>query len=251
MSAPVSREGAGAFSCPMSESEETQALREERERRIAELESRLASRPSLGVKPRVALVGIAVSVLLLAMQRHELAYFFSPREPVTLGAEGDYRLDALESNRYAQVHGIPSVRGAYEREGEQTYVVVGLRESPFLVRRAALPTEQWTPGRTPPQPDPRPFAVRGRLLSEEDAPRYRNAFELLRSLGEVHPRDGKLWIVVEGERPGEARGQLWAASLLVTFILVNVYLLVRGLTSRRRPPSEPGGSSPGRSMDRT
>lgn len=236
----------------MSESEESQALREERERRIAELETRLASRPSFGVKPRVSLVAIAVGVLLLAMQRRELAYFFSPREPVTLGAAGDYRLDALESNRYAQVHGIPSVRGAYSREGEQTYVVVGLRESPFLVRRAALPTEQWTPGRTPPQPDPRPFAVRGRLLAEEDASRYRDAFELLRGFGEVRPHDGKLWILVEGERPGESRGQLWLASLLVTFILVNVYLLVRGLTARRRPPAAgPGGPSPVRWMDRT
>jgi hypothetical protein len=240
----------------MSESPESEALRaerEERERRIAELESRLARRSGIGVKPHVALVAIVVGVALLAMQRHELAYFFSPREPLSLGVEGDYRLEGLESNRYAQVHGIPTVRGAYERDGEQAYVVVGLRESPFLVRRATLPTERWTPGRTPPQPDQRPFAVRGRLLAEEDAPRWRHAFAMLREMGEVQPRGGKLWLLVEGERPGEGYGQLWVAGLLLTFIAANVYLLVRGLTSRpgRSPPAGTGGSSPVRWMNRT
>lgn len=224
----------------MSELEETQALREERERRIAELESRLARRSGLGVSPRAALVAIVVSVLLLAMQRRELAYALSPREPLSLGAEGDYRLDALASNRYAQVHGIPTVRGVYERDGEQLYVVVGLRDSPFLVRRAALPSEQWEPGRrTPPQPDQRPFAVRGRLLAEEDAPRYANAFETLRSMGEVQPHQDRLWLLVEGERPGEARGPLLVASLLLSFLVLNVYLLVRGLGARRRATAAP------------
>ncbi|XXF75861.1 hypothetical protein P2318_22735 [Myxococcaceae bacterium GXIMD 01537] len=212
--------------------EDTRALREERERRIAELESRRGRRLALGVKPHVALMAILVGTALLAMQRHELAYFFSPREPLTLGAEGSYLPGPLESNRYAQVHGLPTVRGAYERDGQAVYVVVGLRDSPFLVRRAALPTEAWVEGRTPPRPDPRAFAVRGRLLSEEDAPRHRNAVEMLRGLGEVQPRDGRLWLIVEGERPGEAYGQLWVAALLLTFILANVYLLVRGLTAR-------------------
>lgn len=237
----------------MSEAEETKALREERERRMAQLEARLARRQGLGVKPHVALVAIGVAVALLWMQREDLAYFFSPREPLTLGAEGEYRLDALESNRYAQVHGVPTVRGAYERDGDRVYVVVGLRESPFLLRRAALPTEAWTPGRTPPRPDPRPFAARGRLLSEDAAPRYRNAIEALRGMGEVAPHHGKLWILVQDERPGENLGQLWVAALLVTFILANVYLLVRGLTSRagRSPSAPPGESSPGHWPNRT
>jgi hypothetical protein len=237
----------------MSESPESEALREERERRIAELESRLARRSGLGVKPQVALVAIAVAVALLSMQWKDLTYFFSPREPLSLGVEGDYRAEGLESNRYAQVHGIPTARGAYERDGEQVYVVVGLRESPFLVRRGVLPTERWVPGRTPPPPDQRPFAVRGRLLAEEDAPRWQSAFALLRGMGEVQPRGGRLWLLVEGERPGEGYGQLWVAMLLLTFIAANVYLLVRGLTSRagRSPPSGTGGSSPVRWMNRT
>jgi hypothetical protein len=212
---------------------EDQLVREERERRIAELESRLARRPRSAVKPPVALVAIVVGVALIGMQRRELLYFFSPRAPLSLGAEGGYRYEALVSNRYVQLHGIPTVNGAYEQDGGAVFVLVGLRESPFVVRRPALPGEDWAPGRIPPRPDPRPFAVRGRLLAEEEAPRYRDAFALLRSKGEVQPLGGRLWIVVEGQRPREDWGRLLVTLLLVLFIGANAAFLIRGL--RRGP----------------
>jgi hypothetical protein len=75
--------------------------------------------------------------------------------------------------------------------------------------------------------------VRGRLLAEEDAERYQEGFKLLREMGEVQPRDGKLWLVREGERPGADKGLLFVALVLVTFILGNAALLIRGL--RKRP----------------
>jgi hypothetical protein len=220
---------------------EEQRMREEREQRIAELEARLARRKRGGVKPSVALVAIVVSLALLWMQRQELLYFFSPATPLSLGAEGDYRYEALVSNRYAQLHGIPTVQGAYERDGDAVYVLVGLRESPFVVRRPALPGEDWVPGKTPPRPDPRPFAVRGRLLAEEDAPRYQEAFALLRSKGEVQPLGGRLWIVIEGQRPWQDWGRMVVALLLVLFTGANAVFLARGL--RRAPP--PGGGAAG------
>ena len=207
-------------------------LREERERRIAELEERIKRR-GVGVKAPVAVLAMVVGGVLLGLLWKDLAYFFSPRTPLTLGAEGAYRYEALESNRYVQVHGVPTARGAYGREGEDVYVVVGLRESPFLVRRRALPGEEWAPGKVPPRPDPRPFGVRGRLLAEEDAERYQEGFKLLREMEEVQPRDGKLWLVLEGERPGADKGLLFVALVLVTFILGNAALLIHGL--RKRP----------------
>ncbi|MBZ4416982.1 hypothetical protein [Myxococcus sp. RHSTA-1-4] len=213
----------------MSEPQPTSPEQEERDRRIAELEARMARR-RVGVKPVSAVLAIAVALVLLGMQWRDLAYFFSPREPLTLGAEGAYRVGALDSNRYAQVHGVPTVRGAYERGGDGAlYVLVGLRESPFMVRRAALPGEEWRTGRPPPQPDQRPFAVRGRLLVEDEAPRYREALTLLRSMGEVQPHDGKLWLIVEGERPGADRGRVLVALALLAFIALNAVLLVKGL----------------------
>lgn len=212
----------------MSEPLSTSDAHEERERRIAELEARL-SRRRVGVKPLAAVLAIAVAGALLWMQRRELAYFVSPREPLTLGTEGAYRNEALVSNRYVQVHGIPTARGGYERADGGLYVLVGLRESPLVVRRGALEGEEWKPGRPPPQPDPRPFAVRGRLLAEEDAPRYREALALLRSMGEVQPHEGRLWLVMEGERPGEDRGLVLVSLALVAFIAFNAVLLVKGL----------------------
>ncbi|ADO71152.1 hypothetical protein [Stigmatella aurantiaca] len=213
---------------------EEQLVQEERQRRIAELEARLARRPRSAIRPPMALLAIGVSVALLAMQGRDLAYLFSPRTPLSLGAEGDYRPEALLSNRYAQLHGVPAAHGAYEREGDALYVLVGLRESPFVVRRPALPGEEWIPGRPPPPPDPRPFAVRGRLLAEEDAPRYRDAFALLREKGELQPREGRLWLLIEGQRPGEDWGRAGVAVLLAAFAAANGVLLVRGL---RRPPA--------------
>jgi hypothetical protein len=213
----------------MREPPPTSPEQEERDRRIAELEARLARR-RVGVKPVSALLGIAVALVLLGMQWRDLAYFFSPRAPLTLGAEGAYRYEALTSNRYAQVHGVPTVRGAYERDGDGTlYVLVGLRESPFVVRRGALSGEQWTPGRPPPQPDQRPFAVRGRLLAEDEAPRYREALALLRGMGEVQPHGGKLWLLLEGEPPGADRGRVLVSLALLAFIALNAVLLVKGL----------------------
>lgn len=211
---------------------EEQLIREERERRIAELEARLARRPRSPLRAPVALVGIGVAVALLVMQWREVRYFFSPRTPLSLGAEGEYRYSELVSNRYVQLHGIPTAHGAYERDGDAVFVLVGLRDSPFLVRRPALPGEDWAPGKKPPQPDQRPFAVRGRLLAEEEAPRYRDAFALLRAKGEVQSLEGRLWIVIEGERPGEDLGRLAVTALLVLAIATNALFLVRGL---RRP----------------
>ncbi|MCY1076551.1 hypothetical protein [Archangium lansingense] len=207
-------------------------LQQERDERIAELEKRIQRR-GVGVKAPVAVLALVVGGVLLGLLWKDLAYFFSPRTPLTLGTEGEYRYDVLESNRYVQLHGVPTLRGAYGREGEDVYVVVGLRESPFLVRRRALPGEEWTPGGVPPRPDPRPFGVRGRLLAEEDAERYREGFKLLREMREVQPKDGRLWLVVEGERPGGDKGVVLVALLLVTFMLGNAALLYRGL--KRKP----------------
>lgn len=206
-------------------------LQQERDQRIAELEARLRRR-GVGLRAPVMVVAMGVGAVLLGMLWKDLAYFFSSRTPLTLGAEGAYRYEALESNRYVQVHGIPTTRGAYGREGEDVFVVVGLRESPFLVRRRALPGEEWSAGRPPRQPDQRPFGVRGRLLAEEQAARYREGFKLLREQGEVQPREGKLWMVVEGERPGADLGVPLIALLLLTFILGNGALLFRSLKRR-------------------
>jgi hypothetical protein len=217
----------------MASSEDLKAeLQAEREARIQQLEQRLERRSGVGVKVPVAVAAILMSVLLLYAERLELAYLFAPRAPLKLGHEGEYRFDELRSNRYAQVHGIPTARGTYAREGDETYVVVGLRDTPLLVRRRALPQEEWSPGTTPPQPDQRPFAVGGRLLAQGDADRYRDGFAKHLAFGETRPLNGQLWILLEGERPGGDRGGLLFALALLLFAGLNTWFLYRELRHR-------------------
>ncbi|HEX4804010.1 MAG TPA: hypothetical protein VFV14_10875 [Myxococcaceae bacterium] len=209
------------------------SLRGARDRRIAELEARIRRSSAVGVKIPVALTAILLATALLVLERKETDYFFAPSSPLDLGSEGQYRLERLESNRYAQLHGTPTVRGAYWRENKGTFVLVGVLGTPIVVRRKALAGEDWQAGRAPPQPDQRPFAVRGRLLSAQDSPQYRDALAKLASLGELtRPPDG-LWLFFEGERPSANLGPVLASAALLIFLLVNAALLWQAIAERR------------------
>ena len=205
-------------------------LKADREARILELEQRRSRQTSLGVKWPMALVGMGTALFLFWQMRLDIAYFFAPTTPVSLGSEGNYQWDKLESNRLVQIHGIPTWRGAYFQESGKTYVVVGLKDTKVLVRREALSDEAWEEGETPPQPNQSPFAVRGRLLSRAEAFRYESGFETLKAMGEVDPQ----WIILQGERPRESlKTLLWECGLLAFFFL-NAWFLLRDIASRRR-----------------
>lgn len=203
-------------------------LKADRDARIQELEAQRAPRPSMGIKWPLALLGMATAGFLLWQMRLEVAYFFAPATPVALGSEGNYRLEGLRSNLWVVVHGTPTLRGAYFQEEGKTRVVVGLQDTPLLVRREALEGEAYEVGKTPPQPNQSPFSVRGRLLSRADAPRYAAGFDTLSSMGEVKPE----WIILQGESPrGSVRTFLWTGGLWVFFVL-NLWFLYRDLAAR-------------------
>jgi hypothetical protein len=203
---------------------------QERERLIAELEKDLR-RPRVGVLPPVAAIALAGSLFLLYSMRSDLAYFFSSREPIELGAEGGYHFERAATNRYAQVHGVPSLRGWYVDEPSGSYVIIGVRDTPLLVRRATFPDEARDATGKRPQPKQNPFFARGRLLGRDDASRYSEVFEQYAQWS----GDRVEWLLLAEQPPGGDRSVVLSGSFLVVFSLVNAWLLVRGLMLRRRP----------------
>jgi len=209
----------------------------ERDERIAVLERRLRRRTPVGVGAPVAALAMVLALAAIwIFERKDWAYFVSPAEPVWVGREGEYRWDLLRSNRFVEIHGAPTTRGLYG-PGLGLEVVVGLRDTPVLVRRRSLPGEEWAPGtnKKPPQPSQTPFAASGRLLSIDDAPAWaREAADQLRHGDEVRPVDGKMWILLAGERPRSDRSLLPITALLLTFAALNGYFLAKDLRHRLR-----------------
>ena len=200
---------------------------EARDERIRQLE-RSTRRRVTGVQLPVAVLCLAGALFLLWREVPDVAYFFASRAPITLGSEGSYRFDQLRPNVFAQVHGVPLGTAFYGVERGAKMVLVPLQDTPLLVRRPLLPTEDWVPGRRPPPPDPRPFGVRGRLLPLEDVPGYAEALPQIRSLQGLRPVDGRLWVLREGEHPGDDRGPLIIGILLLGFAGLNAVLAFRG-----------------------
>jgi len=214
---------------------------EARDERIRQLE-RSTRRRVTGVQLPVAVLCLAGALFLLWREVPDVAYFFASRAPITLGSEGSYRFDQLRPNVFAQVHGVPTGTAFYGVERGARIVLVPLQDTPVLVRRPLLPTEDWVPGKRPPPPDQRPFGVRGRLLPLGDVPGYRDATAQIRAVQGLHPVDGRLWVLREGERPGEDRSPIIIALVLLGFGALNAVLAVRGAqallqdrAARRRP----------------
>jgi hypothetical protein len=207
---------------------------QQREARIAELEAGLRARTIPGVRLPVALVCLAGALYLFWRELPDVAYALSSASPLTLGQEGAYRFEALANNRYVQLHGTPTGTAFWGQDRRGPFLVVGLLDTPVLVRRAPLPGESWTSGRPPPPPLQTPFGVGGRLLGEHEAPAYRQAFLKARQLPGVRPKDGSLWIVLEGERPREDWGAVLTAVLLALFAAFNGWLAFSAVVQRRR-----------------
>jgi hypothetical protein len=214
---------------------------EARDERIRQLE-RSTRRRVTGVQLPVAVLCLAGALFLLYREAPDVAYFFARREPVTLGSEGNFRFDQLRPNVFAQVHGVPVGTAFYGVERGTRIVLVPLQDTPLLVRRPVLPTEDWVPGKRPPPPDPRPFGVRGRLLPLEDVPGYRDSAAKIRAVQGLRPVDGRLWVLREGEHPGTDRGPLIVGLILLGFAGLNAVLAVRGAqallqdrAARRKP----------------
>ena len=198
---------------------------EARAQRLAQLETRLSKKPSVGVVPPVAALALVCAVVLLFMQRADFEYFFSPKTPIDLGTEGAYHFENAEPNRYVQIHGTPDVRGVYWLEGNRPMVAIGVRDTQLLLQRPTLSSENWSPGKVPPQPNQQPFAVKGRLLSRAMSPKIETAFRQIEMWGQEKAD----WVLIAEEHPGQNTATMVLLAALVAFAATNAWLLVRGL----------------------
>lgn len=214
---------------PKPGEDSAEAARAEREALIAELEKDLARPARVGVLPPVAAIALLGACFLMWWMRADVAYFFSPRDPIELGAEGNYQLANAVTNRYAQLHGVPSARGWYVDEKDGSFVIVGVNDTPVLVRRVTFPDEQVRNGKRP-QPRQNPFFVRGRLLSRADASRYAEVFTEFESWSGTKAS----WLLLAEESPGRDLGNVGGFTFLALFAAVNLWMLVRGLSLLKR-----------------
>lgn len=201
----------------------------ERDQLIAKMERDLA-RPRVGLLPPVAAIAMLAAFALGWWMKDDTAYFFSSRTPIELGAEGDYHLERAVSNRYAQVHGVPTARGWYVAENEGSFVVVGINDTPLLVKRVTFEDEnRRLPDGKRPQPRQNPFFARGRLLSRLEAVKYEDVFREYETWS-----GGKAqWLLMAEQPPGKDFGAVAMFAFVLLFAAVNGWLFVRGLTLKR------------------
>ncbi len=204
-------------------------LSDDRDKLIAQMERDL-TRPRVGLLPPVAALAFVAALTLAWWMKEDAAYFFSSRTPIELGAEGDYHLDRALSNRYAQVHGIPTARGWYVQEKDGSFVVLGLNDTNLLVKRVSFEDEnRRLPDGKRPQPRQNPFFARGRLLSRDDAEKYQDVFREHEAWSGASAK----WLLMAEEPPGKDFGAISMFAFVLLFAAVNAWLFVRGLTVRR------------------
>jgi hypothetical protein len=215
----------------MSEPEipEPKSHLDEQQQLIDKMERDLAKR-GVGVLPPVAALAMLAGLFLAYWMRADASYFFSSKTPIELGAEGDYRLDQAVTNRYAQVHGVPTVRGWYVEEKEGSFVVVGLNDTKVLVKRVTFEDEnRRLADAKRPQPRQNPFFARGRLLSRADAERYADVFREYDEWSGVKAE----WLLLAEQPPGRDFSSAGMFAFVLLFAAVNGWLFVRGLTLKR------------------
>jgi len=139
----------------------------------------------------------------------DVAYFFSPRDPIDLGAPGAYRLDAARANRLVRIQGAVAAQVPVTTSRGEARRVVGLAGTSVAVDR---PASGGPSG-----------ADEGRLLPRREARAYDAAVAALREGGFAAP--GEVAVVRDGERPG----QRWSRPILSLVALLLGALNLRAL----------------------
>ncbi len=171
--------------------------------------------PLLARSPTFAVLALLVSGWLLWELSGDVAYFFSPRDPIDLGGPGAYRLELARENRLVQVRGeLADAVGATVARTGQGRTVGRVAGTNLLVDR---------PGRGGPP------VFEGRLLPAAARADYAEVVAALRQRGA--PLSDAWLVLRDGERPRERWLPVLGAALLTVLVAVNLRALLKALTS--------------------
>jgi hypothetical protein len=171
--------------------------------------------PLLARSPTFAVLALLVSGWLLYELSGDVAYFFSPQEPIDLGAPGAYRLAAARENRLVQVRGdlAAAVSATVSRTGQER-TVGRLAGTNLVIDR---------PGRGGPS------IFEGRLLPASARGDYGEVAAALRQRGAPLP---DAWLVLrDGERPRQRWLPVLGAALLTVLVAINLRAHIKALPS--------------------
>ncbi len=204
----------------------------EREKLLVEMEKELA-RPRVGVWPPVALFAMLAGLAFAYWVKADAEYFFSSHTPIELGAEGEYHFEKAISNRYAQVHGVPTARGWYVEEKEGSAVVIGVSDTSLLVKRVTFDDEKRRlPDSKRPQPRQNSFFARGRLLSRAEASKYDEVFREYEAWSGIPAQ----WLLLTEHSPGQDYAGVSFLGLVLLFVALNGWLFIRGIAPKHHSP---------------
>jgi len=178
------------------------------------------SRGGMGLT--LTFTGLTLATFLLWDMRADVAYWFASGQPLDLGAPNGYRLERAADGMLATVQGLPGPVASRFRRYGQSYEIVALKGSPFLVRRAIAGEELGTG-----KPDQAPLTATGRLLRDTSIPEYQQAFQNMVQKGEAVPANEHLWVLLDGERPHTGWRTPAALLGLVAVLGFNVVAITR------------------------
>jgi hypothetical protein len=169
----------------------------------------------LARNPAFAVLALAFSGWLLWDLGPDVAFFFSSRDPIDLGAPGAYRLELARENRLVQVRGelVQAVPVTEARSG--TPRTVGrLAGTNLVVDR---------PGRGGPP------VFEGRLLPARARGDYAEAVAAMRERGAA--LDDRWVVLRDGDRPRKKWLPVAGSAILALLAAVNLRALVKHLTA--------------------
>jgi hypothetical protein len=182
--------------------------------------------PSL-VATSLSVLGIGVGLFLLLGMIADLSFFLSSTVPIDLGTPSDYHAERARDGIYARlgdIHG--KLVGHFERfewndfTKRQWDVVVATGTDIVLRRASGAPVSE-------------PFAAEGRLIRDDHAPEYSDAFQLSVLRGGLEPK-GHAFILLDGSRPRHGWTTPVISIVLAVFVVVNGLALVRAFGRRSR-----------------